>query len=171
MYECVWSIGGMTLTGKTEVLGEKRVTVPLGPSQISHELTWDRTRTSVVRGRRLTAWAMVLPWFLRFIHIDDLWLINLRRCGWRLPFKAICWHLPRMTEESHEDGQVLLYHCLYWAQRLPRTSQELLGDTKTKTREDYVATSPPCSNTGVCNNLGYSDSGTCDSFVLCFYDS
>jgi hypothetical protein len=44
--------------GKTEVLGEKHVPVPLCAPQIPHGLTRDRTRTSAVRGRRLTAWAM-----------------------------------------------------------------------------------------------------------------
>jgi hypothetical protein len=33
---------------------EKPVTVPLGPPQISHGLSWDRTRASTVTGRRLT---------------------------------------------------------------------------------------------------------------------
>jgi hypothetical protein len=40
--------------GKTEVLGEKPVTVPLCLPQITHGLTRDRTR-------RLTAWAMARP--------------------------------------------------------------------------------------------------------------
>jgi hypothetical protein len=44
--------------GKTEVLGEKPVPVPLCPPQIPHGLTRDRTRASAVGGRRLTAWAM-----------------------------------------------------------------------------------------------------------------
>jgi hypothetical protein len=44
--------------GKTEVLGEKPVPVPLSPPQIPHGLTRDRTRVSAVGGRRLTAWAM-----------------------------------------------------------------------------------------------------------------
>jgi len=35
----------MVLTRETEVLGEKPVTVPLCPPQISHTLTWDRTRS------------------------------------------------------------------------------------------------------------------------------
>jgi hypothetical protein len=47
--------------GKTEVLGEKPVPVPLCPPQIPHGLTRDRTRASAVRGRRLTAWAMARP--------------------------------------------------------------------------------------------------------------
>jgi hypothetical protein len=41
--------------GKTEVLGEKPVPVPLCPPQIPHGLTRDRARASAVRGRRLTA--------------------------------------------------------------------------------------------------------------------
>jgi hypothetical protein len=44
--------------GKTEVLGEKPVPVPLCPPQIPHGLTRDRTRASAVGGRRLTAWPM-----------------------------------------------------------------------------------------------------------------
>jgi hypothetical protein len=47
--------------GKTEVLGEKPVSVPLCPPQIPHGLTRDRTRASAVGGRRLTAWAMARP--------------------------------------------------------------------------------------------------------------
>jgi hypothetical protein len=47
--------------GKTEVLGEKPVPVPFQPPQIPHGLTWDPTRASEVRGRRLTAWAMARP--------------------------------------------------------------------------------------------------------------
>jgi hypothetical protein len=35
--------------------------VPLCPPQIPHGLTRDRTWPSAVRGRRLTAWAMVRP--------------------------------------------------------------------------------------------------------------
>jgi hypothetical protein len=35
--------------------------VPLCPPQISYGLIRDRTRASAVRGRRLTAWAMVRP--------------------------------------------------------------------------------------------------------------
>ena len=41
--------------GKTEVLGEKPVTVPFFPPQIRLGLTWDRTRAFAVRGRRLTS--------------------------------------------------------------------------------------------------------------------
>jgi hypothetical protein len=47
--------------GKTEELWEKPVPVPLCPPQIPHGLTGARTRVFVVRGRRLTAWAIVRP--------------------------------------------------------------------------------------------------------------
>jgi hypothetical protein len=47
--------------GKTEVLGEEPVPVPLCPPQIPHGLTRDRTRTFAVGDRRLTAWAMARP--------------------------------------------------------------------------------------------------------------
>jgi hypothetical protein len=49
---------------KTEELGEKPVPVPLCPPQIPHGLTWERTRASAVRGRRLTTWA-----FLGNLHV------------------------------------------------------------------------------------------------------
>jgi len=55
------SDGGMIYwQGKTEKLGEKPVPVLLCPPQIRHGLTRARTRASVVRGRRLTAWVMTL---------------------------------------------------------------------------------------------------------------
>jgi hypothetical protein len=47
--------------GKTEVLGENPIPVPLCPPQIPHGPTLDRTRASAARGRRLTAWAMARP--------------------------------------------------------------------------------------------------------------
>jgi hypothetical protein len=49
--------------GKTEVLGEKPVPVPLCPPQIPHGLTRDRTQASTVRGRRLSTWTMARPNF------------------------------------------------------------------------------------------------------------
>ena len=52
----------LNLQGKTEVLGEKPVSMPLCPPQIPHGLTRDRGRASAVTGRRLTAWAMARPW-------------------------------------------------------------------------------------------------------------
>jgi hypothetical protein len=47
--------------GKTELLGEKPVPVPLCPPQIPHAPTRDRTGVSAVGGRLLTAWAMARP--------------------------------------------------------------------------------------------------------------
>jgi hypothetical protein len=46
---------------KAEELGDKPVPVPLCPPQTPDGLTRARTRASAVRGRRLTAWAMVRP--------------------------------------------------------------------------------------------------------------
>jgi hypothetical protein len=60
--------------GKTEVLGEKPVPVPLCPPQIPKGRTRDRTRAFAVGGRRLTASAMARPsllvtWYVsRFIN-------------------------------------------------------------------------------------------------------
>jgi hypothetical protein len=47
--------------GKTEVLGENPVPVPLCPPQIPHGLTRDQTQASAVGGRRLTACVMARP--------------------------------------------------------------------------------------------------------------
>ena len=44
------------LQGKTEILGEKHVPVPLCPPQISNGLIRDQTRASASRGRPPTAW-------------------------------------------------------------------------------------------------------------------
>jgi hypothetical protein len=42
----------MILTGKTEVLGEKPIKVPLCSLKISNGLTWHRNSVSAVKGRR-----------------------------------------------------------------------------------------------------------------------
>jgi hypothetical protein len=39
--ELVWSIGGMILTGETEILGRKLDPVPLHPPRNPHELEWE----------------------------------------------------------------------------------------------------------------------------------
>jgi hypothetical protein len=46
---------------KTEILGGKTCPSATFPPQIPRELTRDRTRPSLVRGRRLSAWAMAQP--------------------------------------------------------------------------------------------------------------
>jgi hypothetical protein len=62
---CRWVqiIGGMILIGENRSTRRKKknVSLTLRPPQISHGLTCDRTRSSVVRGRRLTAWAIARP--------------------------------------------------------------------------------------------------------------
>jgi len=40
--------------GKTEVIGEKAVPLPLCPPHTSHRRAWDRTRTSAVTDPRQT---------------------------------------------------------------------------------------------------------------------
>ena len=44
----------MVVTGKTDVLGEKPVPVPLFPPQIPQGMTWNRRQASAVTGRRIT---------------------------------------------------------------------------------------------------------------------
>jgi hypothetical protein len=48
--------------GKTKELREKLVPVPLCPPQIPHKLPLERTWTSAVRIKQLTAWATKQPW-------------------------------------------------------------------------------------------------------------
>jgi hypothetical protein len=57
--------------GKTEVRGEKPVSVLLFPSQVLHGLTRHRTWASAVRGRRLTAWTMARPNY--FLSFKSVW--------------------------------------------------------------------------------------------------
>jgi hypothetical protein len=68
-WRCAWSIGGKIMTGENNLLGGKRVLVPLCSPQISHGLTWDRTLASAVRGRRLTAWSIAQPSRVRLAWI------------------------------------------------------------------------------------------------------
>jgi hypothetical protein len=65
------SDGGMIYwQGKTEELGEKPVPVPLCPPQIPRGLTQVRTRTSAVRGRWLTTWAMARPTVCSYVCVS-----------------------------------------------------------------------------------------------------
>jgi hypothetical protein len=53
--------GGIIISGENGNTRRKPAPVPLYPSQISHGLTWDRTRAATVGSRRLTASAMARP--------------------------------------------------------------------------------------------------------------
>jgi hypothetical protein len=53
---------------KPEERWEEPDPVPLNPLQIPHGLTWARIMPSAVRGRRLTAWAMVWPYCMSLFH-------------------------------------------------------------------------------------------------------
>jgi hypothetical protein len=57
VFPCNIALEEWNWQGRTEVLGEKPVPVPLCPPQIPHGLARDRA----VRGRRLTAWGMARP--------------------------------------------------------------------------------------------------------------
>jgi len=56
-WRLLWGFAGMMLTGENEVLGAKPAPLPLCVQQISHGLTWDRTRDIALRNRRINAWA------------------------------------------------------------------------------------------------------------------
>jgi hypothetical protein len=56
------AVGGMRIGKGNRSIRRKPAPVPLCPPQISHDLTWDRTRAAAAVGsRRLTAWAMARP--------------------------------------------------------------------------------------------------------------
>lgn len=58
----VWASEEWHWHGKTEVLGENSVSVPLCPTQISQGLAWYWTLASALRGRWLTTWATTRSW-------------------------------------------------------------------------------------------------------------
>jgi hypothetical protein len=82
------------LQGKTKVLGEKPVPVPLCPPQTPRGLTRDRNRASAVEDRRLTAWALARPCSTdskRFEICDLLgyYTVSCGNCGKQLPHDAV----------------------------------------------------------------------------------
>jgi hypothetical protein len=52
------AVGGMRIGRGNRSTRRKPAPVPLCPSQIPHDRTWDRTWAAAVGSRRLTAWAM-----------------------------------------------------------------------------------------------------------------
>jgi hypothetical protein len=81
----VWIIGGWYWQGKTDVLEEKSIPVPLCPPENSHGITWNENRNFAVRGRRLTAWATV-PLVTRLILIYRV--IKKSLCTWWIQYKT-----------------------------------------------------------------------------------
>jgi hypothetical protein len=63
----------------------KPASVPLCPPQISHDLTWYRTRATEVGSRRLTAWAMARP--------QCRWVCHYRRLQCRYNNTLPLWNL------------------------------------------------------------------------------
>jgi hypothetical protein len=85
------ALGGMRIDRWNRNTRRKLTLVPFCPSQMSHYLTWARTRAAKVESRRLTAWAMTRPkptvkvteqrklmsnkvamWFISDIKMNDL---------------------------------------------------------------------------------------------------
>jgi len=74
--EWAWNIGGKILTGGSRSTGKRKpVPIWICSQRIPHELTQGRTRTSAVRGRRLTAWKM-------FCRLGFLNVKRWPRCEW-----------------------------------------------------------------------------------------
>jgi hypothetical protein len=70
------AFGGMTIGKGSRITRRKPAPVPLCPSQIPRDLTWDRT---VVGSRRLTAWAMARPPAINLTHNTVTQLLS-QRC-------------------------------------------------------------------------------------------
>jgi hypothetical protein len=103
--------------GKTEILGEKPVPMPLCPPQIPHGLTRDRTRARAVRGRRLTAWTMVRPQRGRYVILssEDNYVVqdlsSSQRCCWKFKYCGL-WRsvVIRVAPDVSEDlGAFILW--------------------------------------------------------------
>jgi hypothetical protein len=67
-------MGTMTLTGETEVLGDKPVLVPLCPPQIPKGMVWNRTRAFAGTGRQLTLF-IVKRWVYKELEGVRKWYI------------------------------------------------------------------------------------------------
>jgi len=65
----LWSIFGMVQAGEKWRTRKKPTPLPLCPQESSHRLGWDQTRTSAMKSRRLTAWAMTDLWRLTQVYI------------------------------------------------------------------------------------------------------
>jgi len=83
--------------GKTEVVIEKRVSLPFWPSQIPRGLAWHRKRFSAVRGRRFTRsmWLTHLPLTTSLDGISRTECCSVTACeltnqlSFHLPLKAV----------------------------------------------------------------------------------
>jgi hypothetical protein len=84
--ECFLSVWMCVLFN--DAIWENPVPVPLCPPQIPHGITWDWTKASAVRGRRLTAWAShaYAPVCLRKVAVNwDPRKWQKCVCSWRSP--------------------------------------------------------------------------------------
>ena len=115
----------MTVTRKTELLGETPEPVPLFPPQIPRGLTWNWTGIFAVRGRWLTDWALSRPilghvmlaqWMSYPIKqvILSYYFVSLR-CNCLLPtgviFVGFIWSLLLSSRNTCESiGYVLYLH-------------------------------------------------------------
>ena len=90
MNKWVWSIGGMILTGETEVLGEKHYTALVADEWISMELWWIDTdrETEVLGEKHYTAWVadewMSMEYWWNDTDRGELkcWEKNIIQCWW-----------------------------------------------------------------------------------------
>jgi len=92
-----------------DVLIEKPVPLPHCPQQISHGLTWNRIRASVVRGCQLTAWGMAWPPRTEVLIIQECGIYGYH-CAFRLPNNQLLRYLLHvqliMRWQSWEQGRL-----------------------------------------------------------------
>jgi len=142
MYRCsqfvrLYSVTGGAMAewcwrGKAEVLGEKRVSVPLCTSQFPHGLALNQSWTSSVRGCRQTAWPVI------FVNNLAKLTRNYFSCmSISIPVTAVarclrCCATNRKAVGSTPDGVIGIFH---W--RNPSGRTMALGVDSASNRNEY----------------------------------
>jgi hypothetical protein len=72
------AVGGMRIGRGNRSTRRKPAPMPLCPPQISHDMTWARTRVAAVGTRHLTAWAMARPydWYRPILYVMFFWILG-----------------------------------------------------------------------------------------------
>jgi hypothetical protein len=93
--------------GKTEEFRQKPVPVPLCPLQIPHWLTRAQTRSSIVRGWWLTAWAMAQP-----LSISYICMLTKPSWFWNCEMLKPVSYVGHMLKENFSVKTALIYVAL-----------------------------------------------------------
>jgi hypothetical protein len=75
------AVGGIRIDRRNRSIRRKPAPVPLCQPQIPHDLIWPRTRAAAVGSRRLTDWAMALPFGVHKRGQND-YLLHKKPAAW-----------------------------------------------------------------------------------------